>query len=673
MEEWGLLGIYKNLGEITTHESRVREARNELQLESAALQYSTNVNLKGDFEVDNFHLITSNYGLYLSMREGVGVGEDGEEGVTDGEVRLADISLPAWVASNYMDKIYADRFHNDKQFVGIDGDLMRYSHDVRLSENDFIYTENLMNLRNRPSFDDIKKDYGFDGDFCGKGANLGTLIDAHVSRTNLGLGNVSLQSEDFVYFQNLHVLENFRLPQYFSEGTYLHIDDDDKLRNREYALPYLHHEIPFGHGSTSNALPSMTLMSNVSQLVACNIDDTAKYNKEYMTSNQSLITDLIYQETLFTSDNLMSNTSKEEKETCMQNLSIGDVSTQNSNEVDVTRVSVDGDVRFIDRSSNLFFDDAWMATDDFVHRNVPENYSPSFVSVDDIFTLDKSSNFSEVFNQGISNLEDDANLSFSDFAFNLFHVNCNLDGLTDVPLARSRLNLNPVAVTGRLRELTRRPAYLSELENDVNYYKRLLNFADVHPRFLKVTRQNIGVSNMALEDADNIGGTEGFPLGVANRKFHSTDCKLDTVIAEKGQFIMKSLDLTTEVGHDFLCVERYDKIISGIKNFKYRYKKIEKCDEEFFTGPFVYDQSQYVRVRINDLTTANLLNVIGGQDTDFDAAPKDYVVAEYFVPSCKFTYDAFSAMASNIMHRVGIPEKFFVGDVDSIEYFNRQF
>ena len=661
MEEWGLLGIYKNLNEITTHQSKVIEARNALQLENAALQYSTDVNLKGDFKLENFNVITSNYDKYFSM------------GNSNGEIVFKDLSLPDWVSSNYMEHIHLSKFNNDTKFVGIHNDVMTYSQDVNLNENDFIYTEKLMNMKNRPSFDVIKNDFGFNGEFCKKNVNLNSLIDKYYSRSNLRIGNVALQNKDYVYLQNLDTLDKFYLPQYFNDGTFLHIDDNFKLRNNEYTFPFLYHEIPFGYGKTSNVLPSMKLMSNVSQLVACNIDDTAKYNKNFMNSNQDLITELIYKETLFTSDNLMSNTNNQEKETCRNNLTIGNFITQNSNEVDVVNMSLNGNLNFVERPSNVLFDNTWMTTESFKSTNSPQNYSPSFVTVDDIFTMDKSSELSKVLSNNISNLESNANLSFNDFGFNLFHVNCNLDGLTNIPLSRARLNLNPVAVTGRLKELTRRPVYLSELENDVNYYKRLLNFADVHNRFLEVTRRNIGVSNMALEDADNIGGTEGLPLGVANRKFHSTDCILDTVVVDKGKFLMKSLDLTIEDGHDFLCVERYDKNIAGIKNFKYRYKKIEKCDEEYFTGPFVYDQTQHVRVKINDLSSANLLGVIGAQETDFDAVARDYVVAEYFVPSCKFTYDKFSAMASNIMHNVGIPAEFFVGELDSIEYFNRQF
>lgn len=661
MEEWGLLGIHKNLGEITTHENKIIEARNALQLDSAALQYSEDVNLKGNFTLDNFSLMTSNYNRYLSL------------GSSNGDVVFKDLSLPNWISSNYMQQILVDGFENDKNFVGIHNDIMDYSHNVNLKDNDFIYTEKLMNMKNRPSFHDIKNDFGFSGEFCEKNLNLGSLLDKYYSRSNLSIGNISLQNKDYVYVQNLNTLDKFYLPQYFNDGTFLYNDQDFRLQNKEYSFPFLHHKIPFGYGATSNVLPSLTLMSNVSQLVACNIDDTAKYNKEFMASNQALITDLIYQETLFTSDNLMSNTNRQDQNTCRTNLSIGNISTQKSNEVDVVNISLNGDLKFVNYSSNVFFDNSWMTIETFIHSNSPHNYSPSFLTLHDTFTMDKLTDLTETLNSNISNLESDANLSFSDFAFNLFHVNCNLEGLTDIPLARARLNLNPVAVTGRLKELTRRPVYLSELENDVNYYQRLLNFADVHDRFLETTRRNIGVSNMALEDADNIGGTEGLPLGVANRKFHSTDCVLDTVVAEKGMFILKSLDLTTEVGHDFLCVERYDQQISGIKNFKYRYKKIDKCDEEYFTGPFVYDQSQHVRVRINDLTEANLLAAVGNQTTDFDAVANDYVAAEYFVPSCKFTYDKFTALASNILSFFEIPDKFFVGGLNSIEYFNRQF
>jgi hypothetical protein len=489
---------------------------------------------------------------------------------------------------------------------------------------------------------------------------------------NLNIGNISLQNDDYVYLQNVDAIDGLNLPQYFHHGTFLHNDDNYKLQNKEYTFPFLNHEIPFGYGKTSNVLPSLTLMSNVSQLVACNIDDSARYNKEFMNSNQALITDLIYQETLFTSDNLMSNTNSLQQQKCRSNLSIGDICKQNSNELDVGNISL-SDLQLGEHANHVFFDNSWMSIDTFKHINSPQNYSPSFLNINDTLTLDNLLEISGTLDSNLSNMEFNADLSFSDFAYNLFHVNCNLDGLTDLPLARAKLNLNPVAVTGRLRELTRRPVYLSELENDVNYYQRLLNFADVHDRFLETTRRNIGVSNMALEDADNIGGTEGLPLGVANRKFHSTDCVLNTVVAEKDMFILKSLDLTTEVGHDFLCVERYDQQIRGIKNFKYRYKKIDKCDEEYFTGPFVYDQSQHVRVRINDLTEANLLAAVGAQTTDFDAVAKDYVAAEYFVPSCKFTYDKFTALASNILNFFDIPDHFFLGGLDSIEYFNRQF
>lgn len=662
MEEWGLLGIYKNLGEIATHENKIIEARQAIQLESAALQSSTNVNLRGDFALENFNFITSNYGgRYLSS------------GNSNGDIVLTDISLPNWVASNYMHEVHIDRFQNDKQLVGIHDDKMSYSQDVNLKHNDFIYSENLMNMKNRPSFDEIKDDYGYTGELCKKNVNLHTLVDKYDSRFNLGIGNISVQNEDYVYLKNMNTLDQFYLPHYFNDIGYLRIDNNSKLRNHEYNFPFLHHEIPSGYGKTSNVLPSMRLMSNVSQLVACNIDDTARYNKEFMASNQALITDLIYKDTLFTSDNLMSNTSQQEKEACRNNISIGNLSTQNSNDIRIVDIELSSNLMLSEHASNVFFDNAWITIDTFRRTNSAHGHLPSFVTVDNTLTIDKSSTLSEEISNNISNLEGNANLSFNDFGFNLFHVNCNLEGLTDLPLARAELELNPVAVTGRLKELSRRPVYLSELENDVNYYKRLLNLADVHDRFLVVTRQNIGVSNMAVEDADNIGGTEGLPLGVANRKFHSTDCVLNTVVAEKEKFILKSLDLTTEAGHDFLCVERHDKDIRGIKNFKYRYKKIDKCDEEYFTGPFVYDQSQHVRVKINDLSTANLLGIVGDQDTDFDAVRKDYVVAEYFVPSCKFSYDKFTMMASNILSNVGIPVKYFRGELDSIEYFNRQF
>ena len=81
-----------------------------------------------------------------------------------------------------------------------------------------------------------------------------------------------------------------------------------------------------------------------------------------------------------------------------------------------------------------------------------------------------------------------------------------------------------------------------------------------------------------------------------------------------------------------------------------------------------------MRVRVNDLSDTVVLDEIGDQEVVGESRiADDYIIADYLVPSCKFTYTKFKSMASNILHAMNIPESYFTGDLDSIEYFNRQF
>lgn len=665
MEQFGLLEIYNNLNELSLTEQRLSDARDSLQLGDACLQSSLSVSLKGNIFVDSF-VFDSNQkdsvGYYLNNAD------------SNGAVTCTKFSLPDWLASKYQNEVALSAFDNDSYYVGIDDNrLLYFSDNQNLDHNTFIYDESFYGMKNRPDFQEVKNHFGYTGAFFTRSSNMEEMTDTLLVRSNLGLGDVSTRNMDYVYLDKVRTIESFTPQEYMKSNTFLRIDQNSKLRNEPFDFPYIRNDIPSSSVDLSNNIPSLVLLSNLTTFVGCNIDETARYNKEFMASNEQEIRELIYRETLFTADNFMSNTSEEQKSACREKLSFGSISTQSSNNVKVSSLKVSDIIGGNNLSGKVFYDENWMTAEDFRRAIVDSETPPNFQDLNDLFTIAKAADFKTTITSNLSNLENEANLSLEDFGGNLFRVDSNLEGLEDPFHARAVLDLHPCAITGRLKDLHRRPAYLSELENDVNYYRRNENFADVHPRFHEETRRNIGVSNMSLEDADNIGGTEALPLGVANRKFHSTDCVIDTVFAEQGKFILKSLDLTTEAGHDFLCVERFDRNVPGIKNFKYRYKPIDKCDEDFFTGTFrsdgIYnvDQAAFLRVKINDLTDTGLLDPFG------NPVREDHIVADYFVPSCKFTYKKFVSIASNILHQLEIPVKYFEGGLDNIEYFNRQF
>ena len=670
MEQFGLLEIHDNLNELTSTEERLSDARDSLELGDACLQSTSRVSLKGEMAVDSLQLnfTTATLGCFFNNDD------------VDGTVSCKEFTLPEWLAGKYQDQVSVSSFDNDASYVGVNSDrVLDHSEDQNVDENAFIFDESFYGMKNRPVFDVVKQHFGYAESFLSSSEQLSDITDSWSARRNLGLGNVATQHADYVYFQKVHVVEHLRPESHLTGDSFLNIGSDHKLKNVPFDFPIIRNDIPSTSVDLSNNLPSLALVSNLIRTVDCNIDDTARHNKAFMSSNESEIRELIYSETLFTAETFMSNTDPQQKETCRCNLSFGSISTQSSNEVSVSRVNVSGSVVSSNLAGKLFYSDEWIYKNAFRRSNAHDTEydvagaDPFFINLDDVLTFSKAIDIERSMTSNLSNVENLADLSLEDFGANLFRVDSNLEGLLDVFRARAELNLHPCAITGRLKDLHKRPAYLSELENDVNYYVRNENFADVHPVFLEETRRNIGVSNMALEDADNIGGTEGMPLGVANKKFHSTDCVIDTVFVEKGKFVLKSLDLTTEAGHDFLCVEKFDRDVPGIKNFKYRYKKIDKCDEEFFTGTFrsdgIYnvDQESHLRVKINDLTNTSLLDPFG------NPVREDHVVADYFVPSCKFSYNKFVSIASNILREMEIPVKYFEGGLDNIEYFNRQF
>ena len=148
----------------------------------------------------------------------------------------------------------------------------------------------------------------------------------------------------------------------------------------------------------------------------------------------------------------------------------------------------------------------------------------------------------------------------------------NLGELSSVNETRCNLNLHRVSISGKLIDLKNRPAYLSEMNNNTGYLIKYNNLNDVISR--RNARSNLGIKDMALEDADNIGGTDFFPLGTLGFKMDSNECIFDDVYVDEGDLDLKTPDYVSEKNADFLTVMKDNENVKKKQCFSKRFSTI---------------------------------------------------------------------------------------------------
>ena len=650
MEQFGILEVANNLEEFSVSKIKQENARNNLLIDDMALQNADDVTIEGHSKIytDEFKFIPSsgvNIGRYLTALD------------QKGTVSYGNFTLPEWVSDYKQSEIGIGVFSNDIGFVEL----------ASLQNNKFIFDEDLVNLANRPTFEEIKKQLGHTGTFSSAVSNLKSHQPLY-SRQNLGIGNIATFGSNVVTVANINITSNLQIESIERDQTKYRTF----LSNQAGGGPvvgigvdlHLKTDVLL---SNSSALPSSVLLSNIINDSYNSMSVNSFSNKEYILSNEESIKTILKSDILYTADNF--DVSVTDDSIVRSNLGIGDISTQNVENVNLDKLNVSNlqlSGSENDQMNKVYFDSTWVEHSNFIKSNLASADIAGFVAGDQLLNYDLALMVNADLNSNIDVLQSNTQFDLAFYSSNLFQISSNLAELANISRARSNLKLNPVATSGSLEHISGKPTYLSELVNDANYLKRNQNLADIHPTDRRKALSNIGVSDMAFEDANNIGGTATLPLGVGNRKFHSTDCKIDYVYVDKGNFFLRDLDHIGEIEQDFLVTEKYDVETPGVINYKYRFKQIPKADEVYFRGAYQLNSNDYVRVVLNDLdnlTTRFETDLIQGFRDDIE---QDYIFGDHHVPTCKFSYHKFSSMILSILDRFDIPIEFYEGGTSNL-------
>lgn len=653
MEQFGILENANNLNEFISDE-RKKLARDNLNIGSLGLQDSNDVVLFSDkITVSD---LTLSPGANSSVEKFLISSNDA------GTITFGDFSIASWTFK-VPENIFLSGFSNDCIYVSVQNDLLEHS-TLDSNWRQFMMNESLLHLKYRPSFQELANVYGLDDGFLEKSSNLDDLMSAESSRSNLGLTILSTyDSNDVVLTHELNINSNLKFDQESNvKGSFLFVDEFGNVT--KYQSPLLPMLDFFSNDNRST--PSSQFLSNNYQKIKNRLDENAYSNKTFLIENEAEIKDLIHCNVLYAEDNFPGLSSTEQNLNILNNLHIGTAGLLNDT-ISVDKVTVNESLKFepdILMTDLFYVDSEWMDKNKMVALHMAKkNDTNGFVDSRKCVTLSNAMYQSNVYASKCANTKQDVQLSIDDFEFNLL-TKSNLVNSDSAEAIRHNLKLHDVAITGRLSDLSGRPFYLSELVNDVNYYERNKNLGDIHPLFRSIARSNIGIGSIATEDAENIGGTEGIPLGINNYKFHSRDCVINRVIVPTGKFNLKNRS-QDEIDHDFLCVEKHNQDGDGfisfgalntglLQNFHYRYKPIQKNDENFFVTKHSSHPFEYLRVQINDTTEVDLL------DTDLvTKIPEDTILADYFVPSCKFSYIRFMTLVENLLAKYEIPSKYY--------------
>ena len=649
MEQFGILEVDNNLEEFSINKVKQANARNNLLIDDVGLQDSDNVRIEGDskIQVDEFEF-QSPFGMpgrYLTSCN------------QEGNFAYSNFPLPDWLASYTQGQIGIGAFSNDLEYVELQS----------LENNKFIFDESIRHLVNRPTFEDIKTDFGHVGQFAAADSNLSSFSFENIKQ-NLGIGDIATCESNEVIVNNLTISSNLQLNIAHQENTYTFLSNQDGN--------------VVGHGidlhlktnllsSNTTALPSSILLSNLTEEFHNTMTEYSSSNNSFILSNSEDIKAILKADVLYTSDNFDVSITEDAVVRC--NLGIGNLSTQNSDDVKVEKIKILNNIQLIgdenSQKNKVYYDGRWMNHSNFIYSNLARADKAGFAASDELLNYDLAVATNVVLNSNIDAVESNVKLDLKYFSSNLFQLTSNLSEISDVSIAMSNLELHPVAKSGSLADITGTPSHLSDLLNDATYLQRNQNFADIPEANRRNALKNIGVSDMAFEDANNIGGTATLPLGVGNRKFHSTDCKIDYVYVDKGKFFLRDLDQIGEVDdneQDFLVTEKYDVDTPGVINYKYRFKQIPRADETYFRGQFQLHPDDYVRVILNDLdnlTTRFETDLIQGFRDDIQ---QDYIFGDHHVPTCKFAYNKFSSMIVSILNRFNIPIEYYDGGVSNL-------
>lgn len=499
----------------------VAKSRVNLGLGSIATLNSNDVNITGgNIEIDTFKFIPTtelnNTNYFLKSAD------------VNGLVEWFEIPSIEWL----------DEHQSNVRVSGFCNDV----HYVRSNElAPVAFSGNFLDIINRPQ--SLREVYSNDvlGDFLYSECNLSDVGDVSQARINLGIGELALQNPNNVSVGTLIVNNTLRINNINNSG-YLYIDSSKNVQVRS--------NFDIATDTTPGIVfKTNTLINNSNFVPSSELLYTVNSNLTEQVSNLRLgdLNDIVNlfenKEYLFKSNLLADFSNNQQKQTARQNLGLGNIATQNTDNLSVSNITI-SNLQFntTENISNkiLTFDNSkrsqFKSLDDFLASET--NPGTVYVIEDFInYVPDSKSNVSVVSYTALSNyiysltseleaLKARIPSSISDLQGNDVYLkaNNNLSDLTNKTAARSNLGLKKVALTGKYSDLEDYPYNISAFNNDIGFIVANSNLADLSDK--AAARTNLGLGSMATQDINNVrisGGYVHFKQLKINDKFYYRD------------------------------------------------------------------------------------------------------------------------------------------------------
>lgn len=355
--------------------------------------------------------------------------------------------------------------------------------------------------------------------FLDRNRDLSDVNDVVQARANLGLGDLALQNAADVTLSNLTVRQSFRIFDGLTSG-YLYVDETSNIITRDLPIATTTTK---GIVSTCNiniddpdVVPTSRVLYELNSNINSNIEDL-------QLEELSQITDLFQGNFLARSNFLSEYATDDDKLKVRTNLGLGDLATQNSNDVSVSNLNIES-LTFTGAAGAgiLYFNSSGVGVlsnlpeatdttpgivhivDDFTGASVPDNMTSKTV-----LTLNAFTDYSNALQTNIDDLQESIPKSITDLEGGdvyLLKAN-NLADLTNKSEARSNLELKTVAHTGQYRDLEDKPYNISTFDNNMGFMRADSNLAELTD--LIQARRNLGLGTMATQDSNNIFITGG--------------------------------------------------------------------------------------------------------------------------------------------------------------------
>lgn len=471
----------------------VASARINIGLGNTSTMNSNDIDITGgNITIDSFALksktpLTSDH-FFLKNSDSVG------------SIEWFEIPSLDWLVAD-QGQILLSEFSNDAKYIRCN-ELA----SVALSGNYY-------DINNLPRLKDVyQNDVLYT--FLDRRSNLSDLSDIKQARINLGLGDLATQSTDNVTISNLTINNSLEILNGFTTAGYLYIDATSNITSID--LPKATNTIR-GTVNTcnvniddSNVVPTSSVLYELYSNINSNMD-VLKLNE------LDEITNLFNGNFLARSNFLSEYATLSEKLQVRTNLGLGDLATQNSNNVSVSNLNINTLTFSSPGNAGLLY---FNSVGTGILSNLPTatettpgvvytlndyySYVPNRITNITVLTHKAFNDYSNEIQSQVVNLKNSIPTNIEDLdgsSVYLFRSN-NLSDLTNKSDARSNLQLKKVAHTGQYRDLEDKPYNISTFNNNVGFMHADSNLEELTDKYQ--ARINLGLGTMATQDSNNI-------------------------------------------------------------------------------------------------------------------------------------------------------------------------